>query len=149
MKEKHIATLTWGQHHSLEGLYGSEVSILQSGDTRLVNSYMPSGTVIQRWYSSTDFQATRATPTLPLLYPGVTYRLAVLMSSVPDSTCIFEVQFFGRISQRIGRKFLHSPAECFVYPQSCYFYTIQMINAGCDELTFKSMDILEVDSRGD
>ena len=144
MKEQLITTVTWGQHHSLDSLYGSQISIHSNGAVLFVNQLMPSGTVIQQWYSSTDFQSTRATPTLPFLYPKSSYKLDVQMTSIPDKTCLFDVLFFGRVNQLIGKHILHNVDDIFLYPDEAYYYTIRMINAGCDEFTFNSFSIMKV-----
>ena len=148
MTTEEIETVRWGSLNSRTSLYGTELVLETSGDVSLVNHLMPAGTVIQEWYSFTDYQSVRDTPALPLLHRGATYRVAPRVVSVPADTFLFEVRFFDRFDELIVVTVLYPPKYSFEYPPDCHHYTIRLVNAGCDELRFTSLTLLEVDGDG-
>jgi accessory secretory protein Asp3 len=148
MAAREIATVGWGGHNSQASLYGSALTLQASGDVHLVNRLMPSGTTIQEWYSFTDYQALREVPALPLLQHGRSYRLVPRAVSVPADTLAFQVRFFDRFAALVDAVMLYGPDYAFTYPADCHYYTIRLVNAGCDELRFTSLTLLEEDANG-
>lgn len=148
MAADEIATVRWGSHNSRASLYGSALTIEASGDVRLVNPLMPGGTTIQEWYSFTDYQSVRDTPVLPLLHHGKRYRIDPRVVSVPADTLAFQVRFFDRFGELVDSVTLYGPDYGFAYPADCHSYTIRLVNAGCDELRFTSLTLLEEDGNG-
>jgi len=148
MVPSEIGTVGWGRPHSPMSLYGSALTLEASGAAHLVNPLMPSGTTIQEWYSTTDYQSVRATPVLPLLHHGKTYRLVPRIVSVPEDTFVLEVRFLDRFDTLVRTDVLYPPAYEFTYPEDCHAYTIRLVNAGCDELRFTSLTLLEVSADG-
>ncbi|WP_345751017.1 accessory Sec system protein Asp3 [Microbacterium rhizophilus] len=145
MASDEIATVRWGSINSRASLYGSALSLDPSGEVRLVNRLMPSGTTMQEWYSFTDYQAVREAPTLPLLRHGGRYRIAPTIRSMPADSVVFEVRCFDRFDELLRVDVLYPPTYEFEYPRDCHHYTIRLMNAGCDELRFTSFTLLEVD----
>jgi accessory secretory protein Asp3 len=148
MPNNEIKTVGWGSPNSQASLYGSALRLGASGAARLVNHLMPGGTTIQEWYSFTDYQSVRETPVLPLLHHGKTYRIALRVRSVPEDTFIVEVRYFDRFNELVRTDVLHPPEYEFEYPPDCHYYTIRLVNGGCDELRFRSMTLLEVVADG-
>lgn len=145
MPETRIATVTWGSVNSPASLYGSALTLETSGAVRLVNRLVPSGTTLQEWYSSTDYQAVRDAPALPLLRHGQAYRLDPVLDPDPPDSLIFDVSYFDRFDDLIGVEVLYPPSYGFRYPADCHHYTIRLLNGGCDEFRFSSFALLEVD----
>ncbi|MDR3068241.1 MAG: accessory Sec system protein Asp3 [Cellulomonas sp.] len=148
MTTNEVETVRWGGLHSQAALYGTTLTFGASGEVSLANRLMPAGTTIQEWYSSTDYQAVRDTPALPLLRRGQTYRLVPRVVSVPADAFLFEVRFLDRFDDLVLAVALYPPEYEFVYPSDCHHYTIRLVNAGCDELRFTSLTLLEVESDG-
>lgn len=148
MTDREIAAVRWGSLNSLASLYGSALTLKDSGEVRLVNHLMPSGTTIQEWYSFTDFQSVRETPALPLLHHGKKYRLDQAIEASPPDSVIFDVRYFDRFNALVCADVLYPPSYSFEYPEECHHYTIRLLNAGCDELTFTSFTLLEVGDHG-
>jgi accessory secretory protein Asp3 len=148
MTTREIATVRWGSPKSQASLYGTALTVEASGDVSLVNRLMPGGTTIQEWYSFTDYQSVRDTPVLPLLHHGKTYRIAPRVVSVPADTFLFEVRFFDRFGDPVAAVVLYPPAYSFENPAGCHHYTIRLVSAGCDELRFTSLTLLEVEGDG-
>jgi len=145
---KEVATVRWGSPRSPASLYGTALTMAASGDVRLVNRLMPGGTTLQEWHSFTDYQSVRETPALPLLRRGGTYRLVPRIESVPAGTVLFEVRFFDRFDALVAALPLYPPDYAFEYPADCHHYTIRLVNAGCDELRFTSLTLLEAEGDG-
>lgn len=148
MTASEIVTVGWGSPNSQASLYGSALTLEPSGGARLVNHLMPAGTTIQEWHSFTDYQSLRDTPALPLLHHGKTYRIAPRIVSVPEDTFIVEVRYFDRFSKLAGADVVYPPEYEFEYPADCHYYTIRLVNGGCDELRFTSLTLLEVEAHG-
>ena len=148
MTTREIETVRWGSPNGKASLYGTALTLEASGDVTLVNRLMPAGTTIQEWYSFTDYQSVRETPVLPLLHGGKTYRVVPRAVSVPDGTFLLEVFFFGRFDEPMSTVVLYPPEYAFEYPSECHHYTIRLVNAGCDELRFTSLTLLEVQTHG-
>lgn len=144
MAGEEIASVGWGFHASRASLYGSALTLSPSGAVHLVNHLMPSGTLIQEWYSFTDYQAVRSTPDLPLLHHGKRYRIVPRIVSVPEDAYVLEVRFHDRFDEPAGTEVLHAPDREFVYPHGCHHYTVRLVNGGCDEIRFESLSLLEV-----
>lgn len=144
MASREIVTVGWGSPHSHASLYGSELTLTASGAAHLVNRLMPGGTTIQEWYSFTDYQAVRDTPVLPLLHHGRTYRVVPRLVSVPEDTVIVEVRFFDRFDELVRAQVLYPPEYEFEYPRASHYYTIRLVNGGCDEVRFTSLTLQEV-----
>jgi accessory secretory protein Asp3 len=141
---KRVVTVGWGSPNTPTSLYGSALTLEPSGTAHLVNPLMPSGTTLQQWHSSTDYQALREAPELPLLHHGKTYRVVPEISSVPADTFLLEVRYLDRFHAPVGTEVLYPPEYEFRYPEQCHHYTIRLVNAGCDELRFTSLTLLEV-----
>ena len=144
MTSRQIATVRWGSPNSQASLYGTALTLRDSGEVHLVNRLMPSGTTIQEWYSFTDYQSVRDTPALPLLHHGKTYRVDPAVESSPPDSVIFDVRYFDRFDDLVRTDVLYPPSYSFEYPAECHHYTIRLVNGGCDELTFGSFTLLEV-----
>lgn len=148
MADNEIVTVGWGSPNSQASLYGSALTLAASGAARLVNHLMPAGTTIQEWYSFTDYQSVRDTPVLPLLHHGKTYRVVPQIASVPENTFIVEVRYFDRLNELVGTHVVYPPGYEFEYPADCHYYSVRLVNGGCDELRFASLTLLEVKSDG-
>jgi accessory secretory protein Asp3 len=143
MSDREIAVVGWGELNSKDALYGSALTVTPSGEAHLVNHLMPSGTTLQEWYSFTDYQAVRDTPELPLLRHGARYRVVADVTSAPAGTTLLEVRFHDRFGDEVDRQVLHAPDHAFTYPPGGHSYTIRLVNAGCDEVWFRSLRLLE------
>lgn len=143
-----VATVRWGSVNSGASLYGTALDVAPSGEVHLINPLMPSGTIMQEWYSYTDYQAVRETPSLPLLLHDRSYRLEPALDAGPPDSVIFDVRFYDRFGEVVGTEVLHPPAYAFVYPRECHHYTIRLLNGGCDELRFRHFTLWEGETDG-
>jgi len=148
MTSREIATVGWGSPKSQASLYGTALALKASGEIHLVNQLMPSGTTMQEWYSFTDYQSLRDTPVLPPLHHGRTYRLVLQLVSVPEDTFVVEVRYFDRFDELVRTDVLYPPDHEFEYPADGHYYTIRLVNGGCDEIRFTSLTLLEVAAGG-
>lgn len=148
MAGREIVTVGWGHLNSQAALYGTALTLRASGAVELVNHLMPSGTTIQEWYSFTDYQSIRDAPELPLLHHGRKYRIAPELETTPPGSVVFDVRYFDRFDDLVRMDVLHPPSYSFEVPSECHYYTIRLVNGGCDELRFTSFTLLEVDDDG-
>ena len=148
MASGEIETVRWGDLNSRDSLYGSALTMEAGGGVRLINHLMPGGTTLQEWYSFTDYQSVRDSPELPLLHRGRRYRIEPRLVTVPDDTVIFEVRFFDRFDNLVSTEVLYPPTYAFEFPTDAHYYSIRIVNGGCDELRFTSLTLLEVEDDG-
>ncbi|KRM95059.1 hypothetical protein FC19_GL002151 [Liquorilactobacillus aquaticus DSM 21051] len=122
-------------------LYGSDVAFHQNGEVDFENKLMSPGKTINTWYSQTNYQAERFSPQLPILRKGASYRLLLRAHSFPEASLYLRIDFYDRGGQVINRIFIKKMEELFEYPDNAYYYTINLLNAGCTRLKFKYMMI--------
>jgi len=144
MSDREIGAFYWGYSNTSSFLYGTDLIREANGDVHFDNHLMPAGTAIHEWFSYTDYQSNRDIPMLPFLYDGKTYRVEADVDTEPANTFDLEVLFFDRFEQLKKRIVLYPPLYAFVYPEDSYYYTIRLINAGCDALDFRSLKLIEV-----
>ncbi|CAM3209624.1 accessory Sec system protein Asp3 [Streptococcus pluranimalium] len=130
-----IYTITWDYYAGSSYLYGSDL-VFHGTRVTFNNSLMPSGQVINRWKSRTNFQANRTEPSLPLLKQGQTYDLAAKLNCQPKDAYILQITFYDRFNRSLNSVTLKNDNHSFVYPEGAYAYDISLVNAGCSSLTF-------------
>lgn len=118
-------------------LYGSDVAFHQNGEVDFENKLMSPGKAINTWYSQTNYQAERFSPQLPILRKGSSYRLLLRAHSFPEASLYLRLDFYDRGGQVTKRIFIKKMEELFEYPDNAYYYTINLLNAGCTRLKFK------------
>jgi accessory secretory protein Asp3 len=145
MSNREVGTFYWGNTNSQTFLYGTDLIREAMDHVHFVNYRMPAGTTIHEWYSYTDYQLNRDIPMLPFLYVNGTYRIEPDIKSIPEDTYMLEVLLYDRFEQLEEKRILYPPDYSFYYDCDSYFYyTIRLINAGCDELVFHSFKLIEV-----
>ncbi|HFR3425447.1 TPA: accessory Sec system protein Asp3 [Streptococcus suis] len=118
--------------------YGSQIDF----DKELItfeNALMPPSFEVKKWYSRTNFQAKRQTPTLPLLKKGESYQLVLDAEAYPQGSLYMHLVFFDRFGQELGSEILKDKQSIFTYPKDAYAYEISLVNAGCKRLVFHSI----------
>ncbi|WP_303974335.1 accessory Sec system protein Asp3 [Streptococcus merionis] len=142
--EKLIHSITWDTVSGTSYLYGSAIQVSSEG-VRFKNPRMASGTVIQSWQSKINYQGSRTTVQLPLLIPGVTYRLESQVQTVPEQRIYYRISFYNRQDEEIHFVVHKTAVGEFVCPKETYTYQIQLISAGCQEVLFKSLNLYQMD----
>ncbi|HFI0716563.1 TPA: accessory Sec system protein Asp3 [Streptococcus suis] len=118
--------------------YGSRIDFAKEA-IAFENPLMPPSFEVKKWYSRTNFQAKRQTPTLPLLKKGESYQLLLDAEAYPQGSIYLRLVFFDRFGQELGFEILKDKESIFTYPKESYAYEIALVNAGCESLTFHSM----------
>lgn len=139
MAEERIHTIYWGPVSSQANyLYGSVIRYT-GRSVYFENLRFASGKPIKTWLSRTNYQANRRSPELPLLHPGKRYRLEQNILIEPEGTAYFQLRYFNRQNEEIGREILRQGEEDFIYPEEAYTYTLTLVSGGCQRLHFKSL----------
>ncbi|WP_180275010.1 accessory Sec system protein Asp3 [Streptococcus suis] len=118
--------------------YGSRIDFEKEAIS-FENPLMPPSFEIKHWYSRTNFQAKRQTPTLPILKKGASYQLILDAEAYPQGSIYLRVVFFDRFGKELGFEILKDKKASFTYPKEAYSYEIALLNAGCERLTFRSI----------
>ncbi|HFI2661746.1 TPA: accessory Sec system protein Asp3 [Streptococcus suis] len=136
MVEALVQKLLWtGVTPGVNYLYGSMIQI-QKDSIFFENLHFSPGKPIKTWRSRTNYQANRSCPELPLLYPGVTYRLEQKVTITPEQTAYFQIQYFNRQNEEIQRDILRNGQEEFTFPKDAFTYRISLMSAGCRQVEF-------------
>ena len=109
-------------------------------------SFMPPGTVVHRWYSKTNYQMHRLEPTLPLIDGESTYFIGLNIdyNSVESEALILRIIFYDRYDNETKSTIVRDNKAYFLPPITTYSYSIELINGGNADFTFKSLIIKEV-----
>lgn len=135
MKKQLGQDIYWGETTREDYLYGSVIRRANQA-IYFENVRFPSGKVIKKWTSRTNYQADRSVPFLPLLIPGVVYSLSPVMQVEPAGRVYLQLEFFNRQLESIGLVILKDGEHDFRYPQEAFTYTISLMSAGCRSLAF-------------
>lgn len=103
------------------------------------NPLMPPSIPLAAWTSRTNFQARHASPSLPLLKRGRTYRLVLDAKISPQNSLYLKVSYWNRLDELLSFDVLRDDSWEFTYPIEAFSYSIELINAGCDYFAFNSL----------
>lgn len=138
-----VSQLAWGDVKADQVyLYGSEIEQDADG-LHFENLSFASGKHIKKWVSRTNYQTTRQAPTLPMLSPGQTYTLVADLKTVPEASVIIQLDYYDRQGQMLSFETFREQTGQFTYPEQAYTYTITLVGAGCQRLTFQSLKIFK------
>lgn len=141
MGEILLAQILWGEvAPRVNYLYGSKIHYhLQ--EVYFENTTFASGKVIKTWRSRTNYQKERRAPELPPLQAGQRYRLEQQLTGSPQGATYLQLQFYNRQGEEIGREILRGEEGTFLYPQETFTYTLKLVSAGCDSVTFQAINL--------
>lgn len=149
IRQNKINRLYWGPISSVDYLWGSEIQGLAKDKVRFKNPLMPSGQLIKKWQSITNYGKDRMAPSLPLLKRGESYSLNVCMSSEPSHNVMVEIVFQDRFGVTVKRQVTTDRTLSFVYPEHAYSYQVRLLSAGMQEFTFHYFTITPNSSKKD
>lgn len=126
--------------------YGSDIEFMLDLSVRYKNRLMPPGTVIHRWFARTNYQANRVEPSLPLIDGESAYlvKLNIDYNSDDSESLILRIIFYDRYDNEIKSTIVRDKKAYFLPPITTYSYTIELINGGNADFTFKSLVLKEV-----
>lgn len=122
-------------------MYGTSLKMTPKNNIEFNNSLMAAGKTITEWQSSNNYQNTKTVPQLPLLQPGVSYRIKIHANSTPKNTLIVRIIFKDIQGNEIKRTEFQTEEEKFVFPSEAVFYQICLVNGGCIAINFKRIEI--------
>lgn len=134
----------WDGYCSETYLYGSEVIFHNRDDVEFKNKLMPPGTVINQWYSKTNFQRQHIEPALPIIDGESRYHISIQMDVPEGQCCLVRLIFYDRYGNEAGDLCIREKERDFRCPLKTYHYTMQLINGGVTEFHFHSIIIEEI-----
>lgn len=144
MKKALVNRIYWAPDHSNAftlGASGSQLIVKPNGEIHQHNDLMAPGDAIMFWHSHEDYQTSKAVPQLPILTPGVKYRMVIHGSSFPNRTVLYRVGFFDLQGHEISNKYFRDQISTFVFPKDAVNYEIKVVNAGATDFYFKNIEI--------
>lgn len=135
-------TIRWTNFAQNSYSFGSQLSFVGKR-VHFCNPLMTPGQTLTKWSSRTHFQKDRLHPSLPLLRGKQEYNLQLRANVQPQGTLYVQITFYDRFDREMGRILLKDQQWGFTYPEQAFFYTIELINAGCDTVIFDSLILSE------
>lgn len=126
--------------------YGADIEFMLDLSVRYKNRLMPPGTVVHRWFAKTNYQVNRIEPSLPLIDGESAYlvKLNIDYNSDDSESLILRIIFYDRYDNEIKSTIVRDKKAYFLPPITTYSYTIELINGGNADFTFKSLVLKEV-----
>lgn len=137
-----VFRIKWPQGAPPSYLHGSYVSFI-GNKVVFDNALMSPGFSLMSWTSRTNYQANRIQPSLPLLERGRFYQLDLQAVVKPANSLYVKVTYFDRLGQEIGVDVLKEQSWIFQYPITAFYYTLELLNAGCEYLAFDQILLFE------
>lgn len=136
-----IHRVTWEKVYSGDAyLYGTSLEFTEEG-VLFENLRMASGKLISRFFSSTNYQGKRSSPTLPLLIPGQSYWIEIDIEAVPEGRFFLEFTYFNRQGEQIGFEVLRKDQGEIHYPEDAFTYVVTLKSAGASRMLVKGISI--------
>lgn len=141
-----IWVIYWNEFMSDSYGYGSEIEFNNDKSVRYSNRLMPPGTVVHRWYSKTNFQRQRVEPALPLIDGESAYSITLNIdyNSADSEALMLRIIFYDRYDNETKSTIVRDNKAYFLPPITTYSYSVELINGGNADFTFKSIIIKEV-----
>lgn len=144
-EQKEIAwKIYWSDYTTNSYLYGSNIVFHDKGHVEFENMLMPPGTVINRWYSLTNFQAQKIEPSLPIIDGEIRYRIAANIETEDSKEVLLRLVYYDRYKEEIGNQVITGLKGEFQCPLRTYSYELQLISGGVTRLDFHWIIIQEV-----
>lgn len=137
-------TIFWNEYTSKTYLYGSKIVFHQKDDVSFQNNLMPPGTVINRWYSKTNYQRDRIEPSLPMIDGESEYQISASIDYPEGGECLLRLVFYDKYEAEAGYLVVRDQKTTFRCPLKTYSYEMQLIGAGAPALRFHYVRIKEV-----
>ncbi len=134
-----IHTVIWDEYAMGSYLYGTELDVTNPYKVKFHNTLIPSGTVIKEWSSKTSYWGQRIEPQLPLVFEGKTYYVKFNCKTVPERKVFLRINFYDRQGNIVEFKMMNEKNGSFTVPKKTVAYDMQLIQAGAESLTFKSI----------
>ncbi len=134
----------WNEYAANSYIYGSEINYIAKDHVEFFNSMMPPGTVINEWYSRTNFQGQKMEPELPIIDGEGQYEIEVAMESNKKGGCLIRIVFLDKYDDEAGDVIVHESKAAFRCPLRTYSYKVQLISAGVSHLDFHYLIIREL-----
>lgn len=144
-EQKEIAwKIYWSDYTTNSYLYGSKIVFHDKGHVEFENKLMPPGTVINRWYSLTNFQAQKIEPSLPIIDGEIRYRIAANIETEDSKEVLLRLVYYDRYKEEIGNQVITGLKGEFQCPLRTYSYELQLVSGGVTRLDFHWIIIQEV-----
>lgn len=111
------------------------------------NPLVPAGTVIHAWYMTSNYDRDRMIPTLPILKQNTRYELTVDMTCVPNNSAYLKLIIYAPDQTVLATHLIEDETYEFIYPDGAYLYTLQLMSASSESITFRKINIRACDDR--
>lgn len=144
MKTGESWKIYWNEYAKDAYVYGTELFFHAKNDVEFRNELMPPGTVIKRWFSRVNYQATRIEPALPLIDGEGRYHISLNASVERRGGLLLKIIFYDRYDAEAGIQIIRNGEADFQCPLKTFSYEVQLINGGATQFHFHSIVITEI-----
>ena len=129
--------IEWDREKSQFFLEGSVVQYdTESRSVYFKNAFFSPSSTIVRWSSKLQYYKEGTLLELPLLKRDESYRLSSQAVVRPNGGLQLKVNFYDRSEKLLECQVFTLDGGAFTYIEEAYFYTIELINVGVEELLF-------------
>lgn len=129
--------IEWDRDKSEIFFEGSIVQYdIESRSVYFKNDFFSPSSIIVRWSSKLQYYKEGTLLELPLLKRGASYRLSSQAFIHPKGGIQLKINFYNRSEELLGHQVFTLEGGVFTYLKEAYFYTIELINVGVEELLF-------------
>ncbi|MFT9373801.1 accessory Sec system protein Asp3 [Liquorilactobacillus hordei] len=137
------ANLIYWEDASTSYLFGTKLKFERKDKVIFENELMSPGKELVSWSSKTIFQFNRKSPQLPLLKKGYEYRINLKLKAWPENSVWLKITFRDSKDQIIEDFFVKESSSVFKLPDQTASYQFSLINAGCEKVIFKRLELAE------
>lgn len=134
----------WNEYTANSYIYGSEITFHSKNHIEYINKLMPPGTIINRWYSLTNYQLQKIEPSLPIIDGEIKYKVIANINSERDNELLLKFIFYDRYKEEVGSIVINDLSGEFKCPLKTYSYEMQLISGGVSRFDFHWITIQEI-----
>lgn len=136
--------IKWDKRINNYFIHGSKLTFFKEDDeVHFENPYISPGSVIVQWGSDPNYQDARTGIQLPLLRRGKVYQLIPDLLVYPENSVAVKFCEFDRTGGQISTQAFSLQGGEFVFSETAYSYTIELISTGAEALCFKKIDLIQ------
>lgn len=143
MEQQIVSELYWPPEMDAAFNFGSTVRVHANDEVVFNNRLMTAGVAMKNWQVAVNYQGSKTVPQLPHLQVNHQYRLVMHASMKPANSVIIRLTFRDLQGNELKRYDFFRPKAYFTVPEETISYSLELINAGNEQIDFRRIEIGE------
>lgn len=143
MEQQVVSELYWPPEMDMAFNFGSTVKVHANDKVSFNNRLMTAGVAMKNWQVALNYQGAKTVPQLPHLQVNHQYRLVMHARMRPANSVIIRLTFCDIQGNELKRYDFFRPQAYFTVPEETISYSLELVNAGNEELEFQRIEIGE------